>query len=178
MNNIFKRSEIFMLNKNIKNVIFILVFVMLLGVMIYQFLPQNKPQAKADSAIDFKLMSIDGKQYSISEFRDKKVVLNFFATWCPPCKAEIPDFQRFHENNKDVVLVGIDVQEDAPTVKEFIQAMGVTYTILLDSDGRIASNFGIQGIPTTFLIDENGKLVNKNVGMMNYSQLESFVKQK
>lgn len=169
-----------MLNNRIKSVIFILVFALLLGLFVYSIVSKSKsPQVRAEGMIDFTLSSLNGKQYSISDFRGKKVVLNFFATWCPPCRAEIPDFERFYQSKKDsIVTIGIDIQEDKVAVKEFANSIGITYPVLLDSDGKIASSFGIEGIPTTFLLDENGKLIKKNVGMMSYSELEKFATQK
>ncbi|AZT90876.1 TlpA family protein disulfide reductase [Caldicellulosiruptor changbaiensis] len=166
-----------MLNQRAKNVIFILVVAVLIALLVYQFIPRTKSQVRVNGAVDFKLESVDGKEYSISSFRGKKVILNFFATWCPPCRAEIPDFEKFHQSNKDIVLIGVNIQEDKNTVKEFLNSMGVSYLVLLDKDGKIASNFGIEGIPTTFLLDENGRIIAKNVGMMTYDELDKFVKQ-
>jgi len=167
-----------MLNQSTKNVIFILVVALLIALLIYQFIPRTKSQIKVNGGVDFRLESVDGKEYSISEFRGKKVILNFFATWCTPCRAEIPDFESFHQNNKDIVLIGVNIQEDKKTVEEFLKSMGVSYIVLLDKEGKIATNFGIEGIPTTFLLDENGKIVAKNVGMMTYDELKNFAKQK
>jgi len=163
-----------MLNNRSKSVIFILISAILIGLLVYQIMSRSKENAAADGIINFKLVSVDGKEYSLSDFRGKKVLLNFFATWCPPCRAEIPDFERFHRENKDVVLIGINIQEDKATVEEFLSSMGVTYPVLLDRDGKVSAQFGIEGIPTTFLIDENGKIVAKNVGMMTYEQLKKF----
>ncbi|ACM60986.1 peroxiredoxin [Caldicellulosiruptor bescii] len=163
-----------MLNNKIKNVIFILISAILIGLLVYQIMSRSKENAAAEGIVNFKLVSVDGKEYSLSDFRGKKVVLNFFATWCPPCRAEIPDFERFYRENEDVVLIGINIQEDKTTVEEFLSSMGVTYPVLLDRDGKISAQFGIEGIPTTFLIDEKGKVIAKNVGMMTYDQLKKF----
>jgi len=162
-----------MLNNRSKSVIFILISAILIGLLVYQIMSRSKEKAATDG-VDFRLLAVDGKEYSLSDFRDKKVLLNFFATWCPPCRAEIPDFERFHRENKDVVLIGINIQEDKATVEEFLSSMGVTYPVLLDRDGKVSAQFGIEGIPTTFLIDKNGKIVAKNVGMMTYEQLKNF----
>ncbi|ADQ05160.1 alkyl hydroperoxide reductase/ Thiol specific antioxidant/ Mal allergen [Caldicellulosiruptor owensensis OL] len=163
-----------MLNNRSKSVIFILTSAILIGLLVYQIMSHSRENAAADGIVNFKLVSVDGKEFSLSDFRGKKVLLNFFATWCPPCRAEIPDFERFHRENKDVVLIGINIQEDKATVEEFLSLMGVTYPVLLDRDGKVSAQFGIEGIPTTFLIDENGKIVAKNVGMMTYEQLKKF----
>ncbi|WPX08041.1 TlpA family protein disulfide reductase [Anaerocellum danielii] len=163
-----------MLNNRIKSVIFILISAILTGLLVYQIMSRSKENVDLKSAVNFKLVSVDGKEYSISDFKGRKVLLNFFATWCPPCRAEIPDFERFHRENKDVVLLGINIQEDKETVKEFLNSMGVTYPVLLDRDGNVSAQFGIEGIPTTFLLDENGRIVAKNVGMMTYEQLKKF----
>jgi len=163
-----------MLNNRSKSVIFILISAILIGLLVYQIMSRSKENAAADGIVNFKLVSVDGKEYSLLDFKGKKVLLNFFATWCPPCRAEIPDFERFHRENKDVVLIGINIQEDKATVEEFLSSMGVTYPVLLDRDGKVSTQFGIEGIPTTFLIDKNGKIVAKNVGMMTYEQLKNF----
>uniref|UniRef100_A0A7C5Z7D7 TlpA family protein disulfide reductase n=1 Tax=Caldicellulosiruptor owensensis TaxID=55205 RepID=A0A7C5Z7D7_9FIRM len=163
-----------MLNNRIKSVIFILISAILIGLLVYQIMLRSKEKAATDGIFNFKLVSVDGKEYSLSDFRGKKVLLNFFATWCPPCRAEIPDFERFYKENRDVILIGINIQEDKATVEEFLNSMGVTYPVLLDRDGKVSAQFGIEGIPTTFLIDENGKIVAKNVGMMTYEQLKKF----
>ncbi|ADL42985.1 alkyl hydroperoxide reductase/ Thiol specific antioxidant/ Mal allergen [Caldicellulosiruptor obsidiansis OB47] len=162
-----------MLNNRSKSVIFILISAILIGLLVYQIMSHSKEKAATDG-VDFRLLAVDGKEYSLLDFRGKKVLLNFFATWCPPCRAEIPDFERFHRENKDVVLIGINIQEDKATVEEFLSSMGVTYPVLLDRDGKVSAQFGIEGIPTTFLIDKNGKIVAKNVGMMTYEQLKKF----
>ncbi|BCS80704.1 TlpA family protein disulfide reductase [Anaerocellum diazotrophicum] len=163
-----------MLNIRIKSVIFILISAILIGILVYQIMSRSKENTAAEGIVNFKLVSVDGKEYSLLDFRGRKVVLNFFATWCPPCRAEIPDFERFHRENKDVVLIGINIQEDKATVEEFLNSMGVSYPVLLDKDGKVSAQFGIEGIPTTFLIDENGRIIAKNVGMMTYEQLKNF----
>lgn len=163
-----------MLNNRIKSVIFILISAILIGLLVYQIMSRSKENTGAEGIVNLKLVSVDGKEYSLSDFRGKKVLINFFATWCPPCRAEIPDFERFHRENKDVVLIGINIQEDKATVEEFLSSMGVTYPVLLDRDGKVSAQFGIEGIPTTFLIDENGRIIAKNVGMMTYDQLKQF----
>jgi len=151
----------------------------LVGIMVFSIVSKDKTKISAQGSLDFSLESIDGKNYSISDFKGKKVILNFFATWCPPCNAEVADFERFYRENKDhIIIIGIDMQEDKKSVVEFVKSKGITYPVLLDADGKVSSRFNIGGIPTSFLLDENGNVISWNVGMMSYSQLKEFVNKK
>ncbi len=118
-------------------------------------------------APDFRLRGIDGKEYSLSMFRGRVVILDFWDTWCPPCKAEIPDFVALQEKygSKGLQIVGIAfARQGLDAVKSFVKQYGINYPILLASVQVVQDYGGIEGIPTTFLIDPKGRIYRKYVG--------------
>lgn len=125
---------------------------------------------KGDIAPDFELKLMNGDTVKLSDYRGEKVMLNFWATWCPPCRAEMPDMQKFHEN-KDVTILAVDLFETEnkiETVEEFIEDYGVTFKVLLDEEAIVSTKYGIQPIPTTYMIDSKGIIQNMAFGALNY----------
>ncbi len=129
-------------------------------------------------APDFAFEDLDGTMIRLSDFRGKPVLLNFWATWCPPCRKEIPDLQRFHEQyaNK-IVLLGIDWGEDIEEVKRFLERYGATYTNLLDKNGEFFVLYRLTGLPTSYWIDEEGIIRGMWLGAMSVEDMvEGFKK--
>ena len=107
---------------------------------------------------DFALPDVNGVSHKLSDYRGKWVVVNYWATWCPPCREEIPDLIRLqakHANDSFTVL-GIDVGESGPKVSAFAQKMGINYPVVLDRDNAVAEKYGIVGIPTSLLVRSDG----------------------
>ncbi|MCL4377365.1 MAG: TlpA family protein disulfide reductase [Actinobacteria bacterium] len=130
-------------------------------------------------AEDFTLLDLNNNKISLSDFRGKVVVLNFWATWCPPCIAETPDLVELSNAYKDkgVQFLGIS-DDDVSALKKFVKDYGIEYSILLDgSVDRIMPKWGISAIPTTFILDADGEIVFKNVGMMSRDQLINAIEQ-
>ncbi len=129
--------------------------------------------------LDFALRDLDENEVTIAQFEDQVRVVNFWATWCPPCRDEIPDFQAFHENYGDqgVKVIGIALDEEgAEIVTPYVEKANMTYLSLIDTTQMAAAKFGgVYGIPTTFIIDRDGKVQKKHVGLMTYENLESAV---
>lgn len=124
--------------------------------------PQNAP--------DFTLKDLAGNDVSLSNFQGKAIILNFWATWCPPCRAEIPHFIKLYEEYKDkgLVIIGISLDQGVDTViKDFVAKYNITYPILRGNKEVIASYGGMAGIPTTFFINREGKIVNKIMGIID-----------
>jgi len=126
------------------------------------------PGAIGSKAADFTLIDLDGNEVTLENYKDKVIVLNFWATWCPPCRKEIPDFIKMYEKHeKDgMVIVGVGgFREGFEKIKPFIKDNGINYPIVLVKSSDIKtlteSYGGIGGIPTTFLIDKNGIIRQK-----------------
>ncbi|MCJ7727476.1 MAG: TlpA family protein disulfide reductase [Actinobacteria bacterium] len=124
---------------------------------------------------DFTLMDLDGNEISLSDFNGKVLILNFWATWCSPCREEIPDFVEVYNEyeSKDVQFIGVS-NEDISTLKSFVEDYDISYPILID-DANIMGKWGISAIPTTFVFDKNGQIIFKNVGMMTREQLKNII---
>lgn len=120
---------------------------------------------KSGDVVDFTFQTLDGNTYKLSDFRGKIVIVNFWATWCPPCRKEMPYFVKLQEKYRDdVQFIGLDVNESADKVKAFVEALGVNYIIGF-STPEIESRFGgITGLPTTFIIDREGRVVERIIG--------------
>lgn len=125
-------------------------------------------------APDFELKTLAGDQVKLSNLKGKKVMLNFWATWCPPCKEEMPAMEKFYkQGHKDLVIlaVNIDPQYD---VKGFAHKNGITFPILLDTNDQVNEKYQILSIPTTYFIDHNGIIQNKYTGAMNLDMMKQF----
>lgn len=128
-------------------------------------------------AQDFTITDLDGNEVSLSDFRGKKVFLNFWATWCPPCKAEMPEIEKVYQETKDsdLVILAVEIGEPLDTVKTFIEDNKYNFKVLLDSDKDIATTYGISAIPTSFFIDEDGNIISKRVGGMTYDEMKEYI---
>jgi peroxiredoxin len=135
------------------------------------------PSEVTGAAPAFTLTDLNGKSVSLADFRGKVVILDFWATWCPPCKKEIPDFIELQKiyGSKGLQVVGIALDEPYK-VSAFVQNNGVNYTVLLGNDAITAKYGGIEGIPTTFVIDRKGKIVNRFEGFRPRDVFENEIK--
>ncbi len=136
------------------------------------------PNVIKTKAIDFKLKDLNGKELSLSDLKGKKVFLNFWATWCPPCKSEMPEIEKLYQETKDsnLVIVAIEIGEPLNTVKSFIDNNKYNFTVLLDSDQSVSSKYNIASIPTSYFIDVYGNIVSKNIGGMTIDQMKEYIK--
>ena len=123
-------------------------------------------------APEFTLQSADAGTASLADFRGKKVVVNFWATWCPPCRSEMPDMEQLHTERKDdVVVLAVNVQEAKAPVRDFAEKYSLSFPILMDTGGEVTQSFGVQSLPTTFFIDKEGKVASFNMGALNKSAI-------
>ncbi len=124
--------------------------------------------AVGQTAPDFVLQEQGtGRLVRLSDFRGKTVVLNFWATWCPPCIAEMPELQALHASRAaagDLVVLAVDVEEPGSVVGEFVQQRGLTMPVLLDRTGAVKRHYGLPGMPGTFFIDRDGVVRAKTLG--------------
>jgi thiol-disulfide isomerase/thioredoxin len=141
------------------------------------FLMASMPAwAPAMAAEAFTLTDASGKSYRLSDYRGKWVIVNFWATWCPPCLEEIPDLVSISESRKDVQVFGIAMEfRDARQVLQFADGMFVNYPIVL-GDEKIAARIGrVSGLPTTFIYDPRGELATRHVGKLTRIQIERLI---
>ncbi len=137
---------------------------------------------EGDLPPDFDLTTISGDQVNLADLKGKKVILNFWASWCGPCKAEMPHMEKYYEENKETANVEIIAVNMTNTerrglkgVEEFIDDYGLTFPIPLDKDGEVERMYEIVSIPTTFMLGTNGEIVHKFVGPMDQKMMEALV---
>jgi thiol-disulfide isomerase/thioredoxin len=139
---------------------------------------QTTDTASVKMVPDFTLAGLDGSPISLSDFRGHYVLLNFWATWCPPCQAELPELQAYYTayRSKGFVLLGIDVQEDPTTVSAFLQQRGFDYPVGVDVTGAVHASFGTNSLPLSVLVGPNGELIKAwRPGAITRSMLEQDV---
>lgn len=139
--------------------------------------PRLPSGAITGNAPDFSLTDIDGRSVSLKDFRGKVVILDFWATWCPPCKMEIPDFIALQSEfaGRDVQIIGIALDEP-DKVKSFAMQNGMNYPVLLGSDEISQRYGGIDGIPTTYVIDKQGRIAARYEGYRSRAVFESAIR--
>ena len=132
---------------------------------------------EGNAALDFQLASLDNGDVALSDYQDQVVIMNMWATWCPPCRAEMPGLNRFYEAHKDegMVVLAVNGQEPEETVRPFIEANNFTFPVLLDIDGAVARQYTARSFPTTFIIDRNGRIQHVQVGEITERELEQIV---
>jgi thiol-disulfide isomerase/thioredoxin len=123
---------------------------------------------------DFTITDLDGRTISSADLRGKVVLVNFWATWCPPCRAEIPDLIKLQDKYRDkLVIIGISEDEVPPDeVKAFVSAQKMNYPVVMTNPSLAKIFRGVSALPTTFVIDREGKVVQRHVGMLNPERTE------
>jgi len=151
----------------------VLVLVALGAVAGLQYLQRNARSGYA--AADFTLPDLSGKSHRLSDFRGKVVFLNLWATWCPPCRMEMPSMEALYQKFRERDFVMLAVAEDeggAAAVGPFVRELGLTFPVLLDPDATLAPRYGATGYPETFIIDRNGQVVNHTIGPAEWDSAE------
>jgi peroxiredoxin len=136
-----------------------------------------KVAATGSSAPDFSVTDIDGKKFSLSDYRGKVVLLDFWATWCTPCRAEIPHFVDMQQQlgPQGFQVIGISMDDEAKPVKEFSDQFKINYPVALGDDKLAQSFGGVLGLPVNFLIDRDGNVVKKFLGATDVSVIDKEV---
>jgi peroxiredoxin len=160
----------------------LIAMVMVLSALIWVNRDMFTPLDVGSRAPDYVAFSLDGNEVALSSFAGEVVVLNIWATWCRPCVVEMPALQRLHEELADDGLRVVAVSVDAPpgvlgsfgerggNVSEFVESLGLTFTVLHDPTGRIESRYQVYGLPTTFVIDREGRIRNKVLGARDWDE--------
>ena len=155
--------------------------------------PQEKTQASLDFSdlfrsagiqpvtqriepFDFSLQSLGGETTALSSLKGKIVILNFWATWCPPCRHEMPSMETLYLRYRDYEfeMLAVNLRERHDTVFQFIERYGYTFPVLFDQDGRVGSRYGVEAIPTSFIIDKEGKIAGRIVGSIYWDTPQMF----
>jgi peroxiredoxin len=128
-------------------------------------------------APDFSLPSLNLEAITLSDYRGYNVLLNFFTSWCEPCRAEMPGVQRQFEKHEQHgwVVIGVSIQEPTSDVVAFRDEFGLTFPIALDLTGRIAHDYRIQGTPTNITLDVTGRIVDRRMGYMSELEMEGMI---
>ncbi len=128
-----------------------------------------------DPAPEFTLATLQGPSVSLSDYRGKVVLLNFWATWCPPCIWEMPSmetiYQRFKGRQFEILAVSID-KKGEDVVRPFVADYGITFPILLDPDSEVYKRYGLTGVPESFIIDKDGTVLQKIIGARQWTEQE------
>lgn len=179
------------MKKNVIAVLFLIGIIIYGGYDYYSKTSSEKKQVtevsdveigiqKGQLAPDFSLNDFKGDPVHLSDFKGKKVMINFWATWCPPCRVEMPHMQKFYEDNesKDVVIVGINLtttEGNSDSVQAFVENQQLTFPIVLDTEGSVMQTYQIVSYPTTYVLDSKGVIREKFQGAMNYEMMEEAV---
>ncbi len=170
----------------IKKIVILLAFGLILGIGLSGFVlagfnrasaAQSRPAAVIGGvAPDFAINTLSGSKIQLSQFRGKPVLVNFWATWCEPCKVEMPLIEQYYEkNSKNLVVLAIDSDESAADVTSFIQGFKISFTILVDSNGSIADLYRVDGFPTSFFIDPDGKIQAERIGSLSEDTIGRYL---
>jgi len=171
------------------NLVLVVVIVVVIGMVIFARRMHKQStgiaglqQGNAVGAIapDFTLTTLDGKKVKLSNYRGKAVLLNFWATWCGPCKVEIPWFIDLEKQYgpQGLVILGVAMDDDGKaTVTKFAQEMKIDYTVVLGNDDVADEYGGVEGLPTTFYVDRNGKIVKVVAGLVSHGEIEDGIKE-
>ena len=116
---------------------------------------------------DFELINLQGQTVKFSEFHDSTVIINFWGTWCPPCKEEMPLLQKMYEKySPGLVVLGVNVQDSPEQVRQFVNESQIIFPILLDEEASVAEQFNVRAFPTTFIVDSRGILRVQHIGLL------------
>jgi len=128
-------------------------------------------------APDFTINNVNGKEVSLSDYQGTKVFLNFWASWCPPCREEMPSIQKLHKNYDNIKVLAVNAGENKDKVLNYLMENNFSFTTLLDENGKVTTDYLIRGIPSTFVIDKEGIIVRKQRGAITYGKMEQMIDQ-
>lgn len=132
-----------------------------------------------DTPPQFTLENLQEEQVSLNDFRGKKVILNFWATWCLPCRTEMPAFQSFSEQRDDVVVLAVNMthKDSVNKITGFLADNDLTFPVVLDPKGQVSKAYSVINIPSTYFINEDGSIHDRVEGVVDETKLEQYVEQ-
>ncbi|WP_055108281.1 peroxiredoxin family protein [Paenibacillus ihumii] len=173
-----------------RNWIAMIVLLGLIGWGIYDYAGKEntQPGSKMDEAIpvglkvgnrapDFTLQNLDGEEVQLSDYRGRTVMLNFWASWCPPCRIEMPHMERFYERyaEKGAVVLAVNMthlEEGKEHVESFLEEFGLTFPHAVDETGRVTEQYQIMAYPTTYVLDSEGVITQRFQGAIDYNMMK------
>ncbi len=153
---------------------------------------ENEDASRAEGnslppAVDFELQDQYGNTHRLEDYKGKTIFLNFWATWCPPCRGEMPDIQKLYEDysreGEEALIVlgvaapGMGQEKDEEGIRSFLEENGYTYPVLMDTSGELFYSYGIRAFPTTFMIDRDGNIFGYISGQLTMDMMESIIRQ-
>jgi peroxiredoxin len=132
---------------------------------------------EGNQARDFSLETLDGSRVSLEDYRGKVVLVNFWATWCPPCRDEVPDIETTYRERRDegFVVLGVNVEEPRGAVEPFVAEFDMTYPVLLDESGQVLKMYRAIGLPMSVVVDQEGVIRARHVGFLTAAELERYL---
>lgn len=136
--------------------------------------PWDADQLIGKKAPDFVLKDISGQTSSLSAYKSKVVLVCFWATWCPPCRSEMPALNKLYKDYRDkgLVVIGVSTDRKVEYVKDFLGKKPVDFPVLMDSDSKVSKQFGVFSMPTSFLLDKNGIIIKRFLGEEDWNSPE------
>jgi peroxiredoxin len=162
----------------IRSIILLLLGAAVVYTLYANFTKDTKQKvAVGSTAPDFSLVDMQGNKHQLSDYRGQGVFLNFWGTWCPPCKKEMPYINNQYHQYKDkgVQVLTVDIQESELVVNQFAQRLKLDFPIMIDTDKEVMTTYGIDLLPATFLIDKNGKVVKYFTGELSEDKVREFM---
>ncbi len=161
-----------------------LIAILIIGGLYIKDLFPNKiaAQDKVESgteigqkAPDFTLQNLSDKKVSLNNFKGKKILLNFWTSWCRYCQTEMPDIQKLHQNYEKVVIIGVNVGETKGKVTSYMLSNQLNFKVLLDKKKKITNQYLVRGLPTTYIINKKGIIKDKKIGPLDYKQMQKLL---
>ncbi|MGA8941397.1 MAG: thiol-disulfide oxidoreductase ResA [Thermoactinomyces sp.] len=162
----------------VRRILFLVMFG-LMGYALYQTVTQDEKNqlAVGEKAPNFELSTLDGKTVRLSDYQGKTVLLNFWGTWCEPCRTEMPALQKAYEtyHKKGLVVLSVNIAETDVAVSSFARQYGLTFPMLMDRERDVTRLYDVGPIPSTFFIDKDGKISKKIEGPLLLNQLHRII---
>ncbi len=135
----------------------------------------NRGPKVGETAPGFRMVLADGSHINIEDLQGRPVMINFWATWCPPCRREMPDIIAASEAHEELVVLAVNVQEDLKTVEPFVNDFGISMPVLMDGEGKLRNAYGVSGMPTSVFIDQEGNVSAIWSGLLNAEKLNELL---
>ncbi len=160
--------------------VLVVLLAFLAGFLVLPYLDRQRVEGPRELAPEFSLPLVEAKEttqrMALSGLRGQVVVLDFWATWCQPCRAQMPALSRLaKEHARDVVVLGVDQAEPPSTVRQFLAQHDAGYPLLADEDGAVGASYGVNSLPTLVIVDPKGRVFDVTHGVTSYARLERLV---